>query len=244
MDFDVVILIHDRLFANRADGENGRSRRIDNRRKFLDAERAEAADGKRRAGVFLRLKAVILRFLNQGAQFVVNLRNAFIAAIPHDRRHQAVRLRDRQPDIHAAMFENRVAVPRRIDDGVLFEGFGNEFDEERIQGDFFFARGVQGRSRRKNAIHVDRHFQIKMRRGEHGFREPLRDDFPFLRDANRFVRERRRGDCRGGARRGFRRFRLHGLLDVALHDAPAGTCASDARQFNPGVFGDFARQRR
>src|SRR6185436_15015116 len=104
----------DGLFHDRADGEDERLRRVDDRAELLDAIRAEVRDGDRAADVFVRLELLVAGARREVLHGLADFAERLFLRVADDGCHETFLDGDGDAEIHRGVLDDRVTGETRI----------------------------------------------------------------------------------------------------------------------------------
>eukprot|EP00760_Papus_ankaliazontas_P004105 PhM_4_TR11692/c2_g1_i2/m.23705 len=147
-----------------ANGQDHRLRRVNNRRKAVNAHAAEVGHGDNATLIFVRQQLVLPRLVRQHFDFLRNLNKAFPLRVKHNRRQETGRRRHGDGHIHAVVLAQRSVFPhakvrprRRDIHGGLRHGLDNVVVERDLHVRVLLA---------EEADHVERGVDTEVRTHE------------------------------------------------------------------------------
>ncbi len=121
----------------RVNPQNGRLRRIDDRRRQHRSEYAAIGNRERSAGQFLHRELAVLRAFTKIGDLLFYIGKPHLVRVAYDRNDQSARTTYRHADIEVTMVDNVVAVNRGIDHRIFLQRSNHRFDEKRHESQFY-----------------------------------------------------------------------------------------------------------
>ena len=183
MNFTLAVVRFDRRAPRRADRQDGRVRRIDDRRELAHTVHAQIGDGARTALIFVGLEFFLARTVGEIAHFGGNCGDRFAVGVADHRRDQPAVERDRDADIGIAEAQDTVARPDRIGAGNALQrrrpGLDDEIIERKLEcrlARLVFRRGgIRLFAHRDQPAGIEIGREIEMRNCLLGLDQPRRD---------------------------------------------------------------------
>ena len=234
-------VVDDRALGDPADAEDDRLRRIEHRRKGVDAVSAEVGDRRRAAEHVLGTQGPSTGALGEIAHVPRDLRDRPRIDIAHHRRREPPRQRDGKSEVDLVQQKDLFPLDHRVEGGPLSESVGEELEEEGVvrdlraelcrqklaRGDQRLGANLAGQGERDRLIQrPTQPLADRLSRSEE------RDALAHAPGGFRLRGRRRSGSLPGGYRRPH----------IGLDDPAARTGADQRREVDPGLDRDLARE--
>lgn len=206
-------LVRHKACLCRADRQDTALRRVDDRREVGRAHHAHVRNRERAALVFFRLQLAVARLLGELLALLANLGKTNRAAVPNDRRNEAVRRSDGHTNVLCVVLTNILAVPRRVSRRHLLQSQRRSLDDKVIHRQLrllrlglvatrcLCRRTVEHFAQLQNTVHLNIKRDIVVRHRRLALGQALGNGTTHVRQG--LIRVRwRTATCSGGGRRG------------------------------------------